>query len=298
MTARRAAAAAILLALLTLAGAALWRSATTSADPAQQLAASLRCPACQGETVAESRSPVAASMRAEITRQLAAGREPDQVRSWFTERYGPEVLADPSGTGVGVLLWVIPAAAGAGVLTLAVRARRARRPATTPADPPAPSWLRRHAWTVGAVSVVTMVCGVAVAAGELAGRPAPPAAASQEADPVTEQLAIAQDLEHQGRFPAAAGAYALALQLRPDPVVRLRLAFAQLRSGDADAAAASAGQVLAAEPGNADALLVLGLAERAAQDPAAGATLSRFLAVAPDHPGAAEVRRLLGQVAK
>jgi hypothetical protein len=42
------------------------------------------------------------------------------------------------------------------------------------------------------------------------------------------------------------------------------------------------------------ALLVLGLAQRDAHDPAATSTLRTFLAVAPNHPAAPQVRRLLG----
>jgi regulator of protease activity HflC (stomatin/prohibitin superfamily) len=43
-----------------------------------------------------------------------------------------------------------------------------------------------------------------------------------------------------------------------------------------------------------DALLVLGLAQRALGDPAAGVTLRTFLDEAPNHPAAARVRTLLG----
>jgi cytochrome c-type biogenesis protein CcmH len=46
-------------------------------------------------------------------------------------------------------------------------------------------------------------------------------------------------------------------------------------------------------PSQSAALLVLGLAQRARGEAAARGTLHRFLALAPDHPAAAQVRRLL-----
>ena len=78
------------------------------------------------------------------------------------------------------------------------------------------------------------------------------------------------------------------------PAVALRLAFALLRAGDPDAAAQVAESAHAAQPDNPDGLLILGLAQQALALPQAHDTLSRFRAMAPEHPAAAEVRRLLG----
>lgn len=291
MSPRRLPLVALLLVCGAAAAVALWRAGTHAGDDAAaRLAAGLRCPACQGETVAGSRSPVAEAMRAEIVRLLASGSTPGQVEDWFVRRYGPEVLADPSPAGAGALLWVLPGAVLAGVLVLAFRTVR-RRPGTGARVADGVPWLRRYAWGVAAAALVALVCGVALAAGKLGGDTGP--AAARPADPVAVQIAIGESLEGQGRFPAAAQAYQVALALRPDTAVRLRLAFAQLRAGQPAEAGRSAGQVLIERPGDENALLVLGLAQRAAHDPAARQTLDRFLTAAPGHPAAPDVRRLL-----
>ncbi|MGW5672828.1 tetratricopeptide repeat protein [Micromonospora sp. NPDC003776] len=88
--------------------------------------------------------------------------------------------------------------------------------------------------------------------------------------------------------------YREALRERPDDVVRLRLAFALLRSGDAAGAEQTARDALTDSPDSPDGLLVLGLAERTTRPTDAPTTLRRFLTVAPEHPAAAEIRRLLG----
>ncbi|NES39047.1 tetratricopeptide repeat protein, partial [Micromonospora sp. PPF5-17] len=104
----------------------------------------------------------------------------------------------------------------------------------------------------------------------------------------------AQDLEGQQRYDAAAQMYREALRERPDDAVRLRLAFALLRSGDAAGAERTARDALTDSPDSPDGLLVLGLAQRTTRPADAPTTLRRFLAVAPEHPAAAEIRRLLG----
>lgn len=301
MTARRMlvlVAAAGLLAAAVVAG---WRSAHDTADPAATLAAQLRCPSCQGESVAASRSPVAAAMREVIATQLAAGRSPEQVRAWFVERYGGGVLDKPANRGIALLLWVIPALTCTTVVLLAARSRRRRRgpprgsstshapsPAVRGADTGSP----RRIWDLVAVGLVGLVAVMAVV-GPRAARRAdrdPPAAT---ADPVAAQVALAQTLEQQGDFAAAAAAYREAASQRPDDEVRVRQAFALIRAGQPAEAAAIAEQVLAAAPDNPDALLMLGLAQRATHSATASATLRRFLQVAPNHPAAPEISRLL-----
>lgn len=75
---------------------------------------------------------------------------------------------------------------------------------------------------------------------------------------------------------------------------RLLLAVRLLESGRAGEAESQAARVLEAEPGQADGLLVLGLAQASQQDPAAPATLERFLDRAPaEHPGIEMARTIL-----
>jgi cytochrome c-type biogenesis protein CcmH/NrfF len=289
---RHALVALVLVTLAATAGAALARSAGDPGrqDPVRAVSAELRCPACQGESVADSRSPIAAAMRQVVADQLAQGRDRAEIRRWFVQRYGADVLTDPPGRGVRLLLWGVPVLAllaGGYAALRTLRPHTARTRAAGPWTPDARS--ARRAWRVASVSVVALVASVAVVADRLdpPARPAP-------ADPVAVALQLAHDLQTQGRYDAAAQMYQEALRDRPDDGVRLRLAFALLRAGDGAAAQRTARDVLAREPDSPDGLLVLGLAQRNSQPAEAGDTLRHFLSVAPEHPAATEIRRLLG----
>lgn len=287
MSARRAALCAVLLVILAGAGVAIWRSAAPKPDTAQSIAAQLLCPACQGESVAQSQSPMAAAMRDTIGQQLAAGRSPQQVRQYFVDRYGASILADPPHGGLGIVLWALPIGVLAVAIFLAVRVRH--RPAR------APTPMRQHSprlWDALAVAVVLLVGAVALASPHHQAT-APAAAASPQS--TTDLVTLGQTLESQGRYAEAAEVYRDAVTQDPDDAVRLRLAFALLRSDQAAQAATVAGQVAGRDPHDSQALLLLGLAQRAEGSAQAGATLRRFLQVAPNDPAAGEVRRLVGR---
>ncbi|WP_416904351.1 cytochrome c-type biogenesis protein CcmH [Micromonospora echinospora] len=293
---RRAAVALGLGVLIALALGGLVRStgSTDRADPVADIAAGLRCPSCQGESVADSRSPVAASMRQVVADQVAQGRSPEEIRQWFVARYGEEVLAQPRLRGPALLLWVVPAVTLLGAGAAAARTLRPRAPGGGRRRPDGGSARihrrrPRSALWLTAAGLVALVATVAVAADRLVP-PAPPAPA---ADPTTVTLRLAQDLESQQRYDAAAQMYREALRDRPDDNLRLRLAFALLRSSDAAGAEDAARQVLAHAPDLPDGLLVLGLAQRTTRPAEAPKTLRRFLTVAPEHPATAEIRRLV-----
>lgn len=82
-------------------------------DPAQEAKATklmhgLRCIQCQGQSIADSDAPMAATMRAEVRQQIAAGQKPDSIRKWMVERYGEWVSFEPEMKGAGLLLWAMP----------------------------------------------------------------------------------------------------------------------------------------------------------------------------------------------
>ena len=96
------------------------------ADPAaerqaQAVMADLRCLQCQNQSIADSAAPQAATMRAIVRQQIAAGASPDSVRRWFIDRYGDWVSFDPPARGATLLLWLAPAVV---LLCGAVLARR------------------------------------------------------------------------------------------------------------------------------------------------------------------------------
>lgn len=299
MSRRRLFGALAVAALLAATAVGLLRSSAPDADPVREVARDLRCPACQGESVADSTSPIAAAMRQAVAEQLSQGRSPAQIRRWFADRYGDEVLAGAPAGGMSLLLWAVPAVAllgagGAAVRTLRPRRRRRagaprRSPAAAGTAPANRAPAARRVWWASCAGVVALMVTVAVAAERLddAGPPAGPA------DPVAVTLQLARDLEQQQRYDAAAELYRDALRDHPDDGVQLRLGFALLRAGDAAGAERTVRDVLTRSPDSPDGLLVLGLAQRRTRPADAPVTLRRFLTVAPHHPAAAEITRLL-----
>ncbi len=74
----------------------------------REVAMQLRCPVCQGETVFDSRAGLAMEMKEVIREQLAEGRTPGQILSFFQARYGDYVLMEPPRRGVNWLIWIGP----------------------------------------------------------------------------------------------------------------------------------------------------------------------------------------------
>ena len=77
-------------------------------DRARAVEQQLRCPICQGESVADSPSDIAKSMRAEIRQDLAAGKSPAWIKAYFVSRYSDWILLAPPASGLGNFAWVAP----------------------------------------------------------------------------------------------------------------------------------------------------------------------------------------------
>ncbi len=77
-------------------------------DRARAVEQQLRCPICQGESVADSPSAIAKSMRSEIRQDLAAGKSPAWIRAYFVSRYSTWILLAPPASGMGNFAWLAP----------------------------------------------------------------------------------------------------------------------------------------------------------------------------------------------
>lgn len=101
------------------------RATATSADTALEartsaVAATLRCPVCQGESIQESPSALAQQMRAVVRDRLRAGQTPDQIKAYFVSRYGEWILLEPTMKGLNLALYVLPILLIVGGLLLVV----------------------------------------------------------------------------------------------------------------------------------------------------------------------------------
>jgi cytochrome c-type biogenesis protein CcmH len=101
----------------------------------------LRCPVCQGLSVADSPATMARNMKAEVREKLAAGYDQEQILSYFERSYGEFVRLEPPMRGVNWLVWFGPVGgllAGGAVIVWALKRSRAagtRSEATSTASP-------------------------------------------------------------------------------------------------------------------------------------------------------------------
>ena len=101
----------------------------TNADRVRALTASLACPVCEGQSVAESEHPTARNIENTVRIMVDDGRTDGEIRAEIARDYGDFVDLRPPRSGVAGLVWVLPVAFGvAAVAGLAAAFRRWRRP--------------------------------------------------------------------------------------------------------------------------------------------------------------------------
>jgi cytochrome c-type biogenesis protein CcmH len=99
------------------------------------IASQLRCPACNGESVADSSTPIAQQMRSVIRQDVQAGQSDDQIIASFRASYGDSILLRPPLDGFTALIWFGPIVAllvGIAIITRAAREWRRAQPALVP----------------------------------------------------------------------------------------------------------------------------------------------------------------------
>jgi cytochrome c-type biogenesis protein CcmH/NrfF len=104
-------------------------------DRARSLASRLRCPVCQGESVADSPSETANEMTKVIREQVGEGRSDAEILAFFRQRYGDWILLDPPRRGRTWLVWVLPPAAFVAGLAIVLLRRRRNAASASPASP-------------------------------------------------------------------------------------------------------------------------------------------------------------------
>jgi cytochrome c-type biogenesis protein CcmH len=101
-----------------------------------EVASLLRCPVCQGMSVADSPSTVALDMKQQVRDMLARGYTQEQILGYFEKSYGQFVLLKPQNP----LVWILPIVVLlVGVTVVVITARRLTSPdnrqPTTADDP-------------------------------------------------------------------------------------------------------------------------------------------------------------------
>lgn len=279
----------------------LWSAATEPApasvqDRAREISQSLRCPTCVGESIADSAALLSDAMRQTVEQQVREGRSADEIRAWFADRYGQQVLLDPPLDGSGWLLWAIPLTLiGAAVVVLVRRGRPTRR------------WL--GAALAGLTVAVTAGAWVTASREDVGSRHAehedvrPLDAVAVLSDAVAHvpgdvglRLALANVLEQSGDVAQAVEEYAVATRLQPlDADTRYRHAFALVRDGDEAAAVSLLEETLSFRADHPSTLLLLGALLRGEDPERSQQLLARFAELEPGHPAAEQVTDLIGE---
>ena len=128
---RRFCTAIAVLALLAVAGPVLCQDQPTPAErdamlgPAagppltgdaliektEEVAALMRCPVCQGLSIADSPTLLAQAMKTEVRDLLALGYSEEQVMTYFEQSYGEFIRLEPKAEGFNLLVWLAPVGA-------------------------------------------------------------------------------------------------------------------------------------------------------------------------------------------
>jgi cytochrome c-type biogenesis protein CcmH len=90
----------------------------------KELAAELRCPVCQGLSLADSPSELSMQMKQVVRDQLAAGKSPEEVKAYFVSKYGEWILLEPKPRGMNLAVYLLPLfllVGGGGLIVVMVR---------------------------------------------------------------------------------------------------------------------------------------------------------------------------------
>lgn len=135
----------------------------TDADRVEQLGNSIKCPVCQGESIANSPSSMARDMMAAVEERVDQGWTDAQIIDELLASYSGAVLLDPPASGSTLVLWVAPVlalVAGAGVILW----WRRHPGVDAPALQERPTRSRRRV-LVGGLILAVAFAGVVVTAG-------------------------------------------------------------------------------------------------------------------------------------
>jgi cytochrome c-type biogenesis protein CcmH/NrfF len=120
-------------------------AAPTAADAAAEAQAralftEVMSPFCPGLTLADCPSPNAFTMRGDIEKRLQNGESRQAIVDELVKTYGAQILADPSDTPTGSIVWGVPfalsvlAAAGLAFFLRRATRNRAEEAPATPAE--------------------------------------------------------------------------------------------------------------------------------------------------------------------
>ena len=68
----------------------------------------LRCLVCQGQSIADSNSDFALTLKMVVKDLIEKGKSEDEIYDFLSEKYGDWILYNPKFNLANILLWVLP----------------------------------------------------------------------------------------------------------------------------------------------------------------------------------------------
>ena len=68
----------------------------------------LRCLVCQGQSIADSNSDFAATIKLVVQDQVNAGRTKDEIYTFLISKYGEWIVYQPTFSKSNLILWILP----------------------------------------------------------------------------------------------------------------------------------------------------------------------------------------------
>ena len=82
--------------------------ADTSVINENNIFKNLRCLVCQGQSVAESNTDFAQTLKMVVKDQIKKGKSENEIYSFLTEKYGEWIVYKPKMNKFNFLLWTLP----------------------------------------------------------------------------------------------------------------------------------------------------------------------------------------------
>ncbi len=108
-------------------------------DTIREIEDRLVAPCCWSQPVSQHDSEIAAQIRDEVSKMVAAGKSREEILDFYVAKYGERILVTPRAKGFNTLAYILPwAALPIGIWVLILLFRKMRSPSPVPVPAPAP----------------------------------------------------------------------------------------------------------------------------------------------------------------
>ena len=83
-------------------------SANENLDKVDRISKNLRCLICQGQSVYDSQSDFALSIKQLIENKISEGKEDKEIYEYLKSKYGDWIMYEPELDNKTILLWILP----------------------------------------------------------------------------------------------------------------------------------------------------------------------------------------------